>query len=148
VEGEYKPSAVFNNAFEQWCYQLSLFAMKCRRKDTAKAPLVSISSAGEFVLQQPLVYSENDYFTVSKAEILGGFANGRFHVAEKTDDQHGTFSNWTAGTSRGGTVKLDETFYPNFENFFATGVFPVCKTVVRKVGAPFGGYVGRASKRA
>jgi len=147
-QGEWKPTPSATSNFNQYCNALAPFSMKASRKDTAKAPLVSIAVDGTFILQQPLAFAANDYLTVSGAKVIGGTANGRFHVQTFTDTQHGKFSNWVSGASIGGEVKLDETFYPAFENTATTGAFPNPKVVVRKVGRPFGGYVGRASRRA
>jgi hypothetical protein len=147
-EGEFKPTPAATSNFRTYCNRLKNFNMRATRKDTAGAPITSIATDGTFILQQALAFAANDYLNITGVKIIGGSTSGRFHVSTFTDNQHGKLSNWVAGAGIGGAAKLDEQFYPAFEDTAAAARWPNAKVVVRKVGRPFGGYSGRASRRA
>jgi len=147
AEGEYKPPAAFTTAFKDYCTQLGLFNFRARLMTAPKAEIISISDVGAVLVASDLTVTPGQQVWISGVEAQFITVPSGYHfVATATDARHFTLTKWDHGASTGGTAETSTTIYPVMETIGTNA--PSAKIVVRKVGRPFGGYRGRASKRA
>lgn len=146
VEGEWFPTSTFRTALGGFINNLSLFRFRANNLELDEIPIASISPTGLFVLQQPFTFAVNNYVNILGVKTAtGASVSGRFVITARTDSQNGTLGQWVAGAGLGGRIRQDQIIYPAYVGSSDIEGF---KVVVRKVGRPFGQYVGRQSKRA
>lgn len=125
----------FNTLAEGWRF---------RGRDLSQPaiPVLSISSIGEVLLEEPNIYNVGDFVRVLRStNALKRRGGGRYMVSGTTPPNGLVLHGWNRGASTGGTIRLDAVVYPPFAGA------EIVQAVTRKVGRPFGGYRGRASKR-
>lgn len=142
--GEFSsPIALFN--IQNCVRAMQGFSFKARRQDLQQQSIIGISQLGVFTLQNDLTFAVGDTLRVTNTKTAEGkTVNGEFPVTAKVDAKTGTFGNWKEPTCTGGRVGQTTYVYPLLDH--TATVTP--KAVTRKVGRPFGGFVGRASRRS
>lgn len=146
VEGEFKPTPEYLAAFNLFKNRLRNWYFRGRALTNLEVPIVSISSAGVFVLGAALTFDELNKIRIFKAKetSFDTTISGLFTVLTKTSSTGGTFANWTHGNRVDGTCRVDGVIYPQIQALQASDI----TVTVRKVGRPFNQYRGRASARA
>lgn len=118
------------------------FRFRGRDLSQPTIPVLSISSLGEVLLEENNIYNVGDFVRILRTKnALGVRGGGRFMVSGTTPPTGLTLHGWTKGACTGGTIRLDGVVYPPYAGA------EIVQAVTRKVGRPFGGYRGRASKR-
>lgn len=143
-EGEYNPSIQFDRDLTNYFSWLSGYRFKARNLTSITIDIGGIDSGGLVTLA-----GNNPGFLVNnRVRVLRTMNNddrqlgGAFRVTGVTSTTV-QLANWANGECLGGRLRLEETIYADFDG--ANG--SILRAVVRKVGRPFGGYVGRSSKR-
>lgn len=148
TDGEFAPTPTYKANLAFFLEQLSAltFRFKGTDKTQPQVGLETIGSDGTFTLQSNLTFTVGTAINVSRAKnSRGQTLEGRFRVLTATDATHGKFATWgDNGAWTGGLAQLDATIYPLVSD---VSLNPGAKTVVRKVGRPFSGYRGRATRR-
>jgi hypothetical protein len=141
-DGEYLPTQPFNNAV------MSLFTQVMNRwgwvgidKTNAMRDVSAISSGGAVTTVQTLALTPGDHVQFYRTrDILSNSIKGSYLVTAVADNLHFTVGSYAnAAAVRGRVRKLAKAFIVPVN-------YSIVKIVVRKVGRPFGGYVGRRSK--
>lgn len=144
VDGEFQPSQQWIAAFGSFTSTLANKGYKFRGRDLSQTlfPIMQISNAGVMQLEVNGNYVVGDYVrvlrTVNRNDRKIG---GRFRISIVTDPTHYVLQNWTGGDTVRGQVRKDAIVNPSF------GTVSLQRIITRKVGRPFGQYVGRLARR-
>lgn len=130
----------FTNFFNQlrddgWCF-------RGRNLSYATYPLMQITALGAMTLET-VPGGLGDFVRVLRTETASGVrTGGRYRILSvEPDGRTFNLANWDLGATTGGSVRRDGIVYPPYAGA------ELVQAVTRKVGRPFGGYRGRASKR-
>lgn len=148
VSGEYTPDTQFATALR--LYTESLVNTSVRgRVVTAPIDVFNVSAAGLVTARSmPAAppYSPNAIVTISRTKDSDGILrSGEFVIATTGVPATNAFTvrDWPYGRTEGGTIKIITS------QFFTVSSYDtkVERTIVHKIGRPFGGYRGRRSKK-
>lgn len=143
VQGELNIPPTVKGSFTRFFNVLALgWRFKGRNLDATTIPVMQISALGEVQLEEPNIWNVGDFVRVLRTKnALGVRGGGRYRVSGTTPPNGLVLQYWNKGVTTGGTIRLDQTLYPLYAGA------EIVQAVTRKVGRPFGGYRGRASKR-
>lgn len=145
VEGELNLSGAFLDNLNLFFGQLTLVPWQWRARDltTTEKPIFTVAGTGDFVLLEDFTFAIGDVIQVENCLTTGGQRkSGSFMVEAKTTARIGKLKDWGFGSCQGGTIRQRRAIvYPSF------GTVDYNRITTRKVGRPFGGYVGRRSSR-
>lgn len=140
VQGEYFPSDAYDIALRTFFF--GLVGWQFRGRDLSQATLVieGVSAAGEVTTEVNHPYVVGDYVRILRTQDQGGnLFGGRFRVIAPVTARTFVLNGWEGGITDGGKVRLDAIVYPNVD----AAAIQIGRVVVRKVGRPSSGYVGR-----
>ena len=145
-EGEYSPSATFRSALQGFFSGLKQWRFRAKDQTALKYKVSAISALGIINFEGPVpVLAVNDVITLSGVKTASGQTiNGQFQVKNilPLTGQVELF-NWVAGACTLGKLQKVQVVFPSIDGDKIT----VGRVIVRKVGRPFGQYVGRRSKK-
>lgn len=145
--GEWSKDGIVPGLVAQYGASLAAQQIRFRALDqsTPRVAIRSIAPDGTFTCDAGLTFLEGANLTVLRCRNTAGkSANGTFKVVTKTSDQAGRFGNWNGGTVNvSGQMRAVAILYPTVK----PGSFAVLGVTTRKVGRPFGLYLGRRRKR-
>jgi len=121
------------------------FAFRAKDTSVAPVPLVSVSNVGAFVFGAPVVFNVGDIIQVLRSrDTLGSNASGFYRVETKVNDTSGTFTQWPGFIiERSGSVRKAGFTYPSVNQ----DSMKIIRAITKKVGRPFGQFIGRSSRR-
>jgi len=144
VEGEYNPSINFTAALSSFSVALEAFQFKAVNLNAAQAPVLTISALGVVKTSEDFAAGIGDTVQVLRTEnTSGNLIGGKFQVEAVVGLREFTLADWDDGLCAGGRVRFYTVIYPNFDK----DKFGDPRIVVKKVGAPFNGYAGKASRK-
>lgn len=144
VDGEFQPSRNWLGAFTSFVQVMTDKQFAFRGRDLAQTlyPVQQISDAGVMQLEVAASYVVGDYVrvlrTVNESDRKVG---GRFRISIVTDATHYVLQGWDKGNTVRGQVRKDAIIFP------VIGDATLERIITRKVGRPFGQYVGRLARR-
>lgn len=142
--GEYSPSPFFRGAMSFYLQSLSGWRFRGLDLTQPKKPLVSVADDGTYTTSQDFAVAVGERVKVYSVVDHEGFKrDGNFLVTTATTLRTGKLGGWTFGATTLGSIRKIVPIYP----IIRADETSIQRTVVRKIGRPFGGYRGRASKR-
>jgi hypothetical protein len=143
VEGEYVPATQFTIAIESFFNTLVDFNFRAQDLAAATAGIFSIASNGDFVLTENFTFPANNIVQVMRTMTdEGNFVSGTFLTTHDSPTT-GNIVGWNRGACTGGRFRQRVIIYPQC----SSEVPSAFRVIVRKVGRPFVGYRGKASRR-
>lgn len=146
-EGEYKPVNGYNYGVSAYLAELGNGFWKFPGRDLTvqPSPLVSVSEDGLATFSDVSGLAPGDRIRITGAEDpFGNTYGGTFKVLTVPTTVTARLNGWKSGAVEGGTW-LDVTAKTLYAMDASTA--EILRSVTKKVGRPFGGYRGRASKR-
>jgi hypothetical protein len=147
IQGEYAPTRTFSDALDFFFLILGAFKM---RINTTGRPVVvnSISAINVVTLKdiRPAGLLAGMYVTFAGVQPATGRPVGGTFRVDALGGVNNTFTitGWDKGASTGGSMTFVTETFPSLVALGSS----VSRIITRKVGRPFGGYVGRASRRS
>lgn len=145
VGGEYSPSRDFTNALELYANQLAKWDFRAKLVASPRSPIYEILSDGTFRLQSDLTFDVGDLVTLRRVvNDNGNDVSGLYPIQLKVNAKEGKIAGWTGGVvdQKGEMVKMAYGYFR-----MAASTFSVIRLTSRKVGRPFGQFVGRVKAR-
>jgi len=123
----------------------SIWRFRARDLSQVAYPLIDIAENGTFVTEAATPLLGSQMVRILRTNTEGGKQRGgRFKISTMISSSSGTLLNWNLGACTGGKIRLDAEVFPAYSLL----TDPKPRIVTRKVGRPFTGFRGRASKRA
>lgn len=142
--GEYDPTPNYRALMTAFLRGLSGWRFRGLDLTQPKKPLVTIADDGTYTTSQDIALAVGDRVKVYSTVDHEGFKrDGTFLVTTATSLRVGKLGGWTFGACTLGSMRKLVPIYP----VIIADNSSIQRTVVRKIGRPFGGYRGRASKR-
>lgn len=140
-EGEYLESETFKRFLKGLTDALVGWKMRAIDQLAPTQTIASIDGAGNFVLDDNLLFAEGLWVHVLRSVSEEGNRRGGFFKIETfTDQKHGKLRDWPWGTTTRGRMRLFKIIYPAL----VTGMFSEPRLRARKVGRPTDVYHGKA----
>lgn len=120
------------------------FRFRAKKLDNPKIGILSIAGNGDFETVAPIALVVGDYVELLNAKgPFGQSVSGKYFVKTVATAKTGTLANW-GGTvvAQSGTMRKLEIIYP----LIKAGSFTTLRITTRKVGRPFGLYLGRRTR--
>lgn len=146
VRGEYYSAQTYDRAIAAFLGRLNNSVWRFKGRDLSQTafPLVSIADNGTFTTEENHTLNAGDMVRVLRAnEDDGDQVGGRFKIIAPVTATSGVLYNYNLGAVKGGKIRKDGVVYPQYGPM----VNPIPRIVSRKVGRPFTGFRGRASKK-
>lgn len=144
--GAYSPDKPFKLAMSNFKAFLSNFNFRGRVRSNPQAKIIEITANGVVATETALVVGIGDKVQILRSHnaVNGQLANGVFTV-KNVDNQLLTISlqGWDQLVCRGGTVRKYQIIYPAIDGEITN----VVRATTHKVGALFGAFRGRVSRR-
>lgn len=143
--GERKITAVYWSYVLAYINDLAGWSFPCRDLQADQATINNITNAGVFNIDAALATTnQGDYVRVLRAtDANGDRVGGRFKLSVYSGGTSGTLLNFNLGDVTGGTLRRDMKQWATI----SANSGEIIRVVSKKVGRPFGGYVGKASVR-
>ena len=147
INGDFRATRLFTTAFQLFAAQLQTQAFRFRAKPAGNAivKIIDIDLNGNYTLSLPTGAVAGSYLQLLAVRNVGGAnVSGTYFVESVATATTGKLKNWVGGVvMEKGKARLSTVFYPlcdgsTLERYRAT---------TRKVGRPFGLYLGRRTSR-
>lgn len=144
VTGEYSPTPAFETNLNVYLNALRYFQFRAKDLAVGSAPIFSITNGGLVTTTENYPVVVGDFVKVSRTRTtLGVYVGGTHRVTDVDSATQFTIDPWLFGATTDGRVSLVDYVYP----LIGLPLDTTPRAVMKKVGRPFAGFRGRASKR-
>jgi len=144
--GEYWSSQTYDRAIADFLGRLNIASWHFKGRDLSQTafPLINIQDNGTFTTEDNHTLNAGDMVRVLRTiNEDGDQVGGRFKIIAPVTATSGTLLNYGLGETTKGAIRKDLVTFP----IYGPMVNVVPRIVTRKVGRPFTGFRGRASKK-
>jgi len=145
--GEYHKETTYNTSLVNFLKRLNSSIWRFRGRDLSQTafPLISIADNGTFVTEGATTLLGSQMVRVLRTNLsTGKQKGGRYKISSMISSSSGILLNWDLGDTTEGKIRLDVEVFPQYGPMLD----PKPRIVSRKVGRPFTGFRGRASKKS